>query len=131
MRSPQRHSNHRVTDCRSGKCIALVNLIIRPHCRHFRIEASSTSPIFSAMNSSIEAFLVDYHLRGPLELKLKSEQACGDFRAAGRCPQMRGSQFLFIDRGQAWRADHTHTRSHRDCVEGYSVEPCTNLPGCA
>jgi len=52
-RSPQSHLNARMTDCLSGKCTVPINLGVAPQMRHSRLELSSISPIFSALNISI------------------------------------------------------------------------------
>src|SRR3979490_643522 len=58
VRSPQPHSNARMTACLSGKCTALTNFSVAPQARHSRLELSSVSPIFSALNISIAHLLV-------------------------------------------------------------------------
>src|ERR1700682_5171034 len=52
-RSPQSHSNARMTVCLSGKCTVLSNFSVAPQTRHSRLELPSVSPIFSALNISI------------------------------------------------------------------------------
>jgi hypothetical protein len=52
-RSPQSHSNARMSACLSGKCTALISFIVAPQARHSRFELSSVSPIFSALNISM------------------------------------------------------------------------------
>src|ERR1700730_17954173 len=52
-RSPQSHSNARMTVCLSGKCTVLINFSVAPQTRHSRLELPSVSPIFSALNISI------------------------------------------------------------------------------
>jgi hypothetical protein len=52
-RSPQSHSNARMTACLSGKCTVLINFSVAPQMRHSRLELPSVSPIFSALNISI------------------------------------------------------------------------------
>ena len=83
MRSPQLHSNDRDTACRSGKCTARTNFITRPQFRHFRVEASSASPIFSAMNSSIEdplsvtVFPLPSGIEAQIRARLRRLRGCG------------------------------------------------------
>src|SRR5437660_10114869 len=55
IRSPQSHSNARMTSCLSGKCTVLTNFSVAPQTRHSRFESLSISPILSALNISISA----------------------------------------------------------------------------
>jgi hypothetical protein len=92
MRSPQLHSNDRDTACRSGKCTARTNFITRPRFRHFRVEASSASPIFSAVNSiedplSVTVFPLPSEIEAEIRARLRRLRGCGPLSTnAGAAP---------------------------------------------
>ncbi len=119
MRSPQLHSNDRDTACRSGKCTARTNFITRPQFRHFRVEASSASPIFSAMYSSMEdplsvtVFPLPSGIEAQIRARLRRLRGCGPLStnagsSTNSCSELRPHSEL---------ADPTRTSGLRRVVQ--------------